>query len=132
MTKASTFGPPEPRPPHRSASKSSTRNLKRKRMPGIDEKQGDSAALPDNVDSELNSPISLDMNDDGQHVHIVGIDDRLKHQFVDVLSRNGPWVKVHGYLATSLHQRYDYQVEEIGDSVEGNDVSRHDNLLQDV
>ncbi|KAG9080836.1 hypothetical protein FRC06_006090 [Ceratobasidium sp. 370] len=45
-----------------------------------------------------------------QPVHIVGVDDPLMHRFAEALSEDGESAKVQGYLASSIHDHYDYQV----------------------
>ncbi|KAG9085824.1 hypothetical protein FRC06_003436 [Ceratobasidium sp. 370] len=43
-------------------------------------------------------------------VHVVGVDDPLIHRFAEELSENGESAKVRGYLMSSVHDNYDYQV----------------------
>ncbi|KAG9079428.1 hypothetical protein FRC06_007739 [Ceratobasidium sp. 370] len=40
----------------------------------------------------------------------VGVDDPLMHRFAEELSKGGESSKVRGYLASSIHDHYDYQV----------------------
>ncbi|CAE6459242.1 unnamed protein product [Rhizoctonia solani] len=102
---------------HPSRSKSGNSGAKRPRLSSVQEEYHDSAALPANAMSGSNHSTPPHATSTDQCVHVVGVDDPLKRQFVDILSRNEEWVKVHGYLASSLHEQYDYQVEEINDQV---------------
>ena len=85
-----------------SKSNSGHRGFKRKRMDGTQEDPRVSAALSDNSMNGPNSPGSPNVKNTGQFAHAAGVDDPLKHQFADILSRKGEWSMVHGYLASSL------------------------------
>ncbi|KAG8745896.1 hypothetical protein FRC10_006700 [Ceratobasidium sp. 414] len=66
-----------------------------------------SQATPAGNAPETNAA-SLDAGDYAQQaVHTVGVDDLLMHRFAEELSEGA---KVRGYLATSIHDDYDYRV----------------------
>ncbi|KAG8742266.1 hypothetical protein FRC10_001753 [Ceratobasidium sp. 414] len=46
-----------------------------------------------------------------QPVHVVGAGDPLVHRFAEELSENGENAKVRGYLMTSVHDNYNYQID---------------------
>ncbi|CUA75544.1 hypothetical protein RSOLAG22IIIB_05942 [Rhizoctonia solani] len=109
-----SWPPPESQNPNKP--KSSTKGSKRSRLSEVEEEHN-STHLSDCSTTEVGLPGFLDTKNN-HSVHVV---DPLKHQFADILSRKGEWSKVRGYLASSMHQHYDYQVEEINEQVQGAD-----------
>ncbi|KAH7325501.1 hypothetical protein B0J17DRAFT_772371 [Rhizoctonia solani] len=116
----------------RPGTSKSSRDAKRRRLSSDQEKHHDSASPPINAPSEPSHSISPNATNINHCDYAVAVDDPLKRRFVDVLSWNGEWVKVHGYLTSSLHEQYNYQVEEIHDEVGDSSGHGHNHPAQAV
>ncbi|KAG8737428.1 hypothetical protein FRC10_008182 [Ceratobasidium sp. 414] len=94
---------------HTWPPKSSTGSGKRKKLDPIAEEQGNPGGnVPQtNVATSLVTDSCVQ-----QAVHVISVDDPFIHRFAEELSKNGEWAKVRGYLRSSIHDDYEYQVDE--------------------